>query len=280
MSIPSVIASSAVGHPRSPLALGLMLGLYGQAATGLLPAGFDALSRRTALGAAAAALTSQGRPAAASRPAQAQPVGASASDQRLLLDGSANIVDSSQEYDTQGSNPRLAVARQACYSHVWASPWTGTTVRAACSTTHAAAASSLPSRGATSVRRCAGGRRSSARRSARRASKLAARWRRARRARRGSSLRRRTISTRCTTVRPQPHLTALPPRANLLPLLVTPRHPLTTPFTTPFTTSSPPVTTLVPLPLTTVMQLEMIKAVDALDERPFAIGLEMFYRRP
>jgi hypothetical protein len=26
------------------------------------------------------------------------------------------------------------------------------------------------------------------------------------------------------------------------------------------------------------MQLEMIKAVDALDERPFAIGLEMFYR--
>lgn len=32
-------------------------------------------------------------------------------------------------------------------------------------------------------------------------------------------------------------------------------------------------------PLHHVMQLEMIKAVDALDERPFAIGLEMFYRQ-
>ena len=76
-----------------------MLLLYGQAAVGLLPAGSDALSRRTALGAAAAALTSRGQPAAASRPAQAQPVGASASDERLLLDGSASIVDSSQDYD-------------------------------------------------------------------------------------------------------------------------------------------------------------------------------------
>ena len=65
-----------------------MLLLYTQAAGGLLPAGSDALSRRTALGAAAAALTSRG-----------QPVGASASDERLLLDGSATRVDSSQDYD-------------------------------------------------------------------------------------------------------------------------------------------------------------------------------------
>ena len=28
-------------------------------------------------------------------------------------------------YATQASNPRLADPRQVCYSHVWASPWTG-----------------------------------------------------------------------------------------------------------------------------------------------------------
>ena len=28
-------------------------------------------------------------------------------------------------WHTQGSNPRLADPRQVCYSHVWASPWTG-----------------------------------------------------------------------------------------------------------------------------------------------------------
>jgi hypothetical protein len=69
---------------------------------GLLPAGSDVLSRRAALGAAAAALASRGQPAAASsRPAeaQAQPFSASASAERLLLDGSASLVDSSQEYD-------------------------------------------------------------------------------------------------------------------------------------------------------------------------------------
>ena len=43
-----------------------------------------------------------------------------------------------------------------------------TTVRAACSTTRAVAASSRLSRGATSLRRCTGGKRSSARRAARR----------------------------------------------------------------------------------------------------------------
>ena len=66
---------------------------------GLLPAGSDVLSRRAALGAAAAALASRGQPAAASRPAEAQPQFASASAERLLLDGSASIIDSSQEYD-------------------------------------------------------------------------------------------------------------------------------------------------------------------------------------
>ena len=85
--------------PHKPGNQPSMLLYYGQAAAGLLPAGSDALSRRTALGAAAAALTSRSQPAAASRPAEAQPVGASASDQRLLLDSSASIVDSSQEYD-------------------------------------------------------------------------------------------------------------------------------------------------------------------------------------
>ena len=34
-----------------------------------------------------------------------------------------------RKYATEGSNPGLADPRQVCYSHAWASPWTGPTSR-------------------------------------------------------------------------------------------------------------------------------------------------------
>lgn len=172
-----------------------MLLYYGQAAAGLLPAGSDALSRRTALGAAAAALTSRSQPAAASRPAEAQPVGASASDQRLLLDSSASIVDSSQEYDR---------ARSVLYDTRSGSFLPPEPRRYVAAALHRREAEQCAPRSAAggAAAACAEGEA-------------------------------RVIFAA------EDHLN----------------------------------------PLHHVMQLEMIKAVDALDERPFAIGLEMFYRQ-
>ena len=173
------------GANKVPAASGRMLLVCGHA--GLLPAGSDVLSRRAALGAAAAALASRGQPAAASsRPAeaQAQPFSASASAERLLLDGSASLVDSSQEYDRARSllydtrsgsflppDPRRAACPRP---HPFATcvPAQGshrplvsrTTTHHPPPTTHHAPPTTHCLLGATSPVRCAGGRPSSARR--------------------------------------------------------------------------------------------------------------------
>ena len=163
---------------------------------GLLPAGSDVLSRRAALGAAAAALASRGQPAAASRPAEAQPQFASASAERLLLDGSASIVDSSQEYDR---------ARSVLYdtrSGSFLPPDPRRYVASALRRREAEQCAPQSAAGGAAAATCAAGEA-------------------------------RVIFAA------EDHLN----------------------------------------PLHHVMQLEMIKAVDALDERPFAIGLEMFYRQ-
>ena len=145
----------------------------------LLPVG---LNRRAALGAAAAALSSRGQPAAASRPAL--PAATLASNERLLLDVTANIVDSSQEYDR---------ARSVLYD--------------------TRSGSFLPPEPRRFV---------------------------------GAALRR---CEQCVAAAGEGEARVIFAAEDHL----NPVHHL--------------------------MQLEMIKAVDALDERPLAIGLEMFYRQ-
>ena len=47
----------------------------------------------------------------------------SETQQTAMLDSCPRLAKTA--YAIQGSNPGLADARQVCYSHVWALPWTG-----------------------------------------------------------------------------------------------------------------------------------------------------------
>lgn len=145
----------------------------------------NTLSRRAALGATAAALTSRAQPASATRPARL--AAASAAEERLLLDSSVTIVDSSQEYDRARSV--LYDTRSGSFLPPEPRRFVGTALQRCCTGSQCEAA--------------------------------------------GQGGEARVIFAAEDHQNPLHHM----------------------------------------------MQLEIIKAVDALDDRPLAIGLEMFYRQ-